>query len=309
MRAIVIDELGPPEVLHLTTLSVPNVDVNEVLIRSFFVAVNPVDAKTRAGFGVSVESFPAILGWDLCGEVVRVGPDVADLREGDVVFGMPRFPRLASAYAEYVVSPADEVRRKPDAVDPQQAAAAPMVALTAWQALITLGGLQAGQRVLIHGAAGGVGHVAVQVARWAGAEVIGTASARNREFLTQLGAHDIIDYTTTPLESITHDFDLVVDTRGGDDLLRLLHVARPDGLIVSLLGRDDTAAREASTKGVRLAFAYVAPDAPALARVSELMATGALRIAIDRIFPLAEAAAAHTLVEIGHVRGRVLLQP
>jgi NADPH:quinone reductase-like Zn-dependent oxidoreductase len=309
MRAIVIDEFGPPEALRLATLPTPDVGAHEVLLRTHVVAVNPVDAKTRAGFGVSVDHFPAVLGWDLCGEVVHVGPDVVDVHEHDVVFGMPRFPGLAGAYAEYVVSPANEVVRKPDGVDVQQAAAAPMVALTAWQAIFTLGGLQSGQRVLVHGAAGGVGHVAVQLARWAGAEVMGTASARNRAFVTELGAHEIVDYTSTPLESIARDIDLVIDTRGGDDLIRLLDVLRPGGLIVSLLGRDEQAQRAASTKGVRVAFAYVAPDRPSLARISELMAAGTLRIAIDRVFPLAEAAAAHTLIESGHVRGRILLQP
>jgi NADPH:quinone reductase-like Zn-dependent oxidoreductase len=307
MQAVVIDAFGPPQALRLAAVPVPKPGHGEVLVRTRFAGVNPIDAKTRAGYGVTVSRFPAILGWDLSGVVVGVGPGVANLREGDGVFGMSRFPQLAGAYAEYVAAPASELTRKPENVDERTAAAAPMVALTAWQSLFALAHLTSGQRVLIHGASGGVGHVAVQLARWTGAEVIGTASARNHEFVTQLGARSMVDYTKTPLETAARDIDVVLDTRGGEDFMRLLNVLRPGGIIVSLVGRHAAGEKAVAAKGMRSAFTWVRPEPTALERVAQLLADGTLRIAIDRVLPFGDVATAHTLIESGHMRGRLLL--
>jgi NADPH:quinone reductase-like Zn-dependent oxidoreductase len=226
---------------------------------------------------------------------------------GDEVFGMPRFPALAGAYAEYVAAPADQVVPKPDHVDHRTAAAAPMVGITAWQTLFRHGGLTRGQRVLVHGAAGGVGHVAVQLAVGAGAEVVGTASARNHDFVTGLGATQVVDYTAERVEDVVRDIDLVVDTRGGTGSRQLLEVLSPGGIIVTLKGQDDKLDAAARERGLRTGYTYVSPDAEALADIAAQLADGRLRIVVERVFPLAQVAAAHALGEEGHVRGRLVL--
>lgn len=306
-RAAVIDGYGAPKVLHLATLPAPEPGPHEVLIRTRFAGVNPIDCKTRAGRGIPVERFPAVLGWDLAGTVAQLGAGVEKWREGDEVFGMLRFPKHAGTYQEYVVAPESELAPKPERTDFREAAGAAMVALTAWQSLFELARLRSGQRVLVHGAAGGVGHVAVQIARSTGAEVIGTASARNVDFVTGLGARAVIDYTSVPLEEVARDVDVVLDSRGGTDFLRLLETLRPGGVIVSLVGANPEGERVARAKGLRAAFAFVHPEPQALDRIAAQLGDGALRVAIDRVFPLDEAGNAHAYVEGGHVRGRVLL--
>jgi NADPH:quinone reductase-like Zn-dependent oxidoreductase len=301
MRAAVIDAYGPADTFRLTDLPVPVPGDGEVLIRVHAAGLNAIDWASRAGQGVGVSAFPAVLGWDLSGTVVA-GP-----RAGDEVFGMPRFPALAGAYAEYVVAPADQVVRKPDHIDHRTAAAAPMVGITAWQTLFRHGGLTRGQRVLVHGAAGGVGHVAVQLAVDAGAEVVGTASARNHDFVAGLGAKQVVDYATERVEDVVRDIDLVVDTRGGAGSLRLLDVLRPGGIIVTLKGQDEKLDAAARDRGLRTGYTYVSPDAEALADIARQLADGRLQIVLEQAFPLARVAAAHAVGEAGHVRGRLVL--
>ena len=308
LQAQVIDSFGPPDKLHSSSLPMPEPGAGEVLISVRGAGVNPIDAKTRAGRGVPVPRFPAVLGWDVSGEVAATGPSTRLLRKGDAVFGMLRFPEIASAYAEYVVGPEQHLAHKPEALDHRAAAAAPMVALTAWQALFEHARVEAGQRVLVHGASGGVGHIAVQLARWKGAHVIGTASARNHDFLRQIGAREVVDYSRQPLGSSAKDVDVVIDSRGGDDFLALLGVLRDGGTIVSLVGAHSDGSKAAAAKGVRTAFMVVRPDNSALAEVAALLAQRTIEIAIDRVFPLNDAPAAHTLIETGHVRGRVVLE-
>jgi NADPH:quinone reductase-like Zn-dependent oxidoreductase len=306
MRAAVIDAFGPADTLRLTDLPVPVPGDGEVLIRVHAAGLNAIDWASRAGQGVGISAFPAVLGWDLSGTVVTAAASTGP-RAGDEVFGMPRFPGLAGAYAEYVVAPADQVVRKPDHIDHRTAAAAPMVGITAWQTLFRHGGLARGQRVLVHGAAGGVGHVAVQLAVDAGAEVVGTASARNHDFVAGLGAKQVVDYTTERVEDVVRDIDLVVDTRGGAGSRRLLDVLRPGGLIVTLKGQDDLLDAAARERGLRTGYTYVSPDAEALADIARQLAEGRLRIALEQAFPLEQVAAAHALGEEGHVRGRLVL--
>jgi NADPH:quinone reductase-like Zn-dependent oxidoreductase len=308
MRAAVIDAFGPPDSLHLANLPIPEPGSTEVLVQTHFAGVNPIDTKTRGGHGVPVPRFPAVLGWDLSGVVVRVGAGITRLREGDAVFGMLRFPEIAGAYAEYVLAPEEHIARKPEGVDHREAAAAPMVALTAWQALFENAHLKPDQLVLVHGASGGVGHVAVQLARWKGAQVIGTASVRNHEFVSQLGAQHVVDYATQPLDTAATNVDVVIDTRGGDDFLRLLQLLRPGGTIVSLVGRHTEGERAAHGKGIHPAFIMVRPDNAALAEIGRVLSEGALQITIERVFPLNDAGAAHSLLETGHVRGRLVLE-
>lgn len=306
MRAAVVDRYGSPEEFRLERLPTPQPRQGEVLVEVRAAGINAIDWKTRAGFGVPIPRFPAVLGWDVSGVVAATGRGASRFGVGDEVFGLVRFPEPAGAYAEYVVAPEEELAPKPSGVD-HRAAVGCMVALTAWDALFEQAGLERGQRVLVHGAAGGVGHVAVQLAHDAGAEVIGTASARNREFVLRLGADAVVDYTTTRLEESAKDVDVVVDTRSGEDFLRLLETLRPGGTIVTLLGEQDGQAAAAERRGVRLAYTYVAPDGRTLSGLSELMRQRRLRINVDRSFPLEDLHTAHTIGEQGHVRGLLVL--
>lgn len=307
MRAVVIDAIGPPDRLRITEVPMPVPGQGEVLVRVRAAGVNAIDWATRAGDGVPIEGFPAVLGWDVSGTVVATGPGVTAFGDGDDVFGMPRFPALAGCYAEYVTAPETELAHRPATVDNRTAAGAAMVALTAWQSLFEHAELAAGRRVLVHGAAGGVGHVAVQLAKLAGAEVVATASGHNHDFLRELGADDVVDYTRWRPANVVSGMDVVLDPRGGDDFVDLIGVLRPGGVIVTLKGEQPGYREHAAAGGVRAAFTYVHPDGPALDRMARLLADGSLRIAVDRAFPLADAAAAHALGEQGHVRGRLVL--
>lgn len=307
MRAVVIDSLGPPDVLRVAELPIPRPAEGEVLVRVRAAGVNAIDWDSRAGNGVPITAFPAILGWDVFGVVDATGPGVTGMAVGDTVFGMPRFPALADGYAEFVAAPATELAVLPGSVDPHAAAGAPLITLTAWQTLFRHAELQAGQRVLVHGAAGGVGHVAVQLAKRAGAEVFATASARNHAFLKELGADRVIDYTTTAPEDVLDDMDVAIDPRGGEDFHRLTRTLRRGGIIVTLKGTPPGGAETAAARGIRIGRTYVQPDGAALAEIAPLLADGSLRIAVERVFPLADVAAAHRIGHEGHVRGRLVL--
>jgi NADPH:quinone reductase-like Zn-dependent oxidoreductase len=301
MRAVVLDRFGPPSVLRMGEVPDPVPAPGELLVRVEAVGVNAIDWATRAGEGVPIAGFPAVLGWDVCGTVVADG---AGFAAGERVFGMPRFPAPAGAYAELVAAPADQLAAVPDGVDEHTAAGVPMVALTAWTTLFTNGGLEPGQRVLVNGAAGGVGHVAVQLAKHAGAEVIGSASPGGHDFVAGLGADRVVDYTEAARLT---DVDLVVDPRGGEDFARMIEVLRPGGIIVTLKGEAPGQRELARARGKRAGFTYVTPDGATLSEVATLIAAGRLRVTVDRVLPLSEAAAAHEIGERGHVRGRLVL--
>jgi NADPH:quinone reductase-like Zn-dependent oxidoreductase len=307
MRAVVIDRFGPPERLRVAELPPPAISEDELLVRVRAAGVNTIDWKTRAGGGVPVDDFPAVLGWDLSGEVVAPtsGRDDGAFRPGDEVFGLHGFPDPGRCYAEYVAVPPAELCRKPMTINHVDAAALPMVALTGWQALFALGGLDAGMTLLIHGAAGGVGHVSVQLGSWAGARVVGSASAHSTAMLRELGASRVVAYDR--LEEAARDADVVLDTRGGADLAMLVAAARPGTTIVSLLGRDNAALGLGASRGIRVEFAYVKPDAAMLAHIAELVAGGWLRPAVHATFPLEAAADAHRIGELGHVQGKLVL--
>ena len=306
MRAVVIERIGPPDVLAATTLPTPAPGPGEVLVAVQAAAVNAIDWKTRAGRGVSLGEFPALLGWDVSGEVVARGPVANRFAPGDPVFGMLRFPRLAGTYAEFVTAPEAELAPRPSDLSPV-AAAGTMCGLTAWESLFDHGGLQAGQRVLVHGGAGGVGHVAVQLARSVDAEVIATASPRNADFLHDLGAVDVVDYGSTDLEKTATGVDLVLDTRGGQDFHRLLPTLRSGGTIVTLLGEAPDHRIAAAARDVRVAHTHVAPHKARLAELGAAIGDGRVRLNVDAMFTLDQAAAAHELGEQGHVRGLLAL--
>jgi NADPH:quinone reductase-like Zn-dependent oxidoreductase len=313
MRAISQDAFGGPEVLRLIEIRKPVPLPTEVLVRVVAAGVNPVDDQTRAGQGVAavLGTPPFILGWDVCGTVEEVGHGVHTLRPGDEVFGMPWFPRQAGAYAEYVTAPSRQFARKPATLTHQEAAAAPLAALTAWELLTAATTVRPGQRVLVHAAAGGVGHLAVQLAKHFGAYVIGTASAANHEWLRKLGADELIDYRAQLFEDVVSDVDLVLDLIPDDHVtgLRSLTTLRPGGLLLAVpAGVSPEMAARAAQLGVRAEPFLVEPDGAALGRIAALIDEGALSIEVAKVFPLEQAAEAHHQIATRHTQGKLVLQ-
>jgi NADPH:quinone reductase-like Zn-dependent oxidoreductase len=249
---------------------------------------------------------PAILGFDVAGDVVAVGPNVTGLRVGDAVFGMTNV--MTGTQAEYVAVPQGEVVPKPGSLDYEAAAAVPFAALSAWQALVEAGGLQAGQRVLIHAAAGGVGSQAVQIAKTLGAYVIGTASSANLDFLRSLGADEVIDYQTTRFEDVVRDMDLVLDLVGGDTQERSWGVLKPGGMLVTLIGLPPDAEQIAAAHSARATMVATHPDAAMLRQIADLIDAGQIRPVINTVLPLAEARTGYDMSQGGHTRGKIVLR-
>lgn len=312
MRAVVQNEFGAPDVLQVVHLPRPVPLPTEVLVRVHASGINPVDWKSRAGGGMAgvLGTPPFILGWDVSGVVEEVGFGVTTFAVGDEVYGMPWFPRAANAYAEFVTAPARQFARKPKTLTHAEAAAVPLAALTAWQVLVDTAKVEAGQRVLIHAAAGGVGHFAVQLAKYLGATVIGTASSRHHEWLRSIGADELIDYTTTKFEGELSDIDVVVDLVGDhhDTSVRSLSVLRPDGLLVAVPGGVSPAlAAAAQTHGVRVSPFLVEPDGPALTAIAAIIDQGGVSVVVQDVYPLAEVADAHRAGETDRTRGKLVL--
>ncbi|PNG94270.1 NADP-dependent oxidoreductase [Streptomyces malaysiensis] len=311
MRAVTIREFGGPEVLTAERVARPEPLPTEVLVRVHAAGINPVDWKTRAGQGMAgLQTLPMILGWDVSGVVEEVGFGVTTLAPGDEVYGMPWFPRAAGAYAEFVTAPSRHFARKPTSVGHVEAASLPLAALTAWQALVDTAGVKAGQRVLVHAAAGGVGHLAVQFARHLGAEVVATAREPRHAWLKELGADEVIDYTRQPFEDVTGDIDIVIDLIGtlDDTDARSVSVTRPGGLVVAIPGGvSERLATVAAQAGVRTSPFLVEPDATALHTIAGLVDSGAVRVEVERTFALEEAAEAHRLGETNRTRGKLVL--
>ncbi|MEZ7002619.1 NADP-dependent oxidoreductase [Streptomyces sp. AD55] len=307
MRAISQDTLGGPEVLREIRLERPGPRVNEVLVRVRAAGVNPTDWKHRATGGFLGKP-PYVLGWDVAGTVEAVGIGVAAFRPGDEVFGMLSYPYGHGSHAEYVSAPARVFAPRPAGIDHVQAGALPLVSLTAWQALVERADVRPGQRVLIHAAAGGVGHVAVQIAKARGAHVIGTASAAKHDFLRSLGVDEPLDYRERDFAEVVRDVDVVLDTIGGDTGMRSLRVVRPGGIVVSILPvGPDAFLEEAGRLGVRALRMLVDSDRAGLGEITGLVESGRLRATVAGTFPLAEAAEAHRLGETGRTQGKLVL--
>lgn len=309
MKAVRLHQYGGPEVLVYEDVPRPEIGDEDVLVRAAAAGVNPIDIATRAGNLARIwpeDRFPAIVGWDVSGTVEAVGASVSAFKPGDEVFSLARFPKMAATYAEYVSVPAADLALKPRSIDFVQAAGVPLAALTAWQALFDAGGLSAGQTTLIHAAAGGVGHLAVQLAKWKGAAVIGTASARNESFLKELGVDRFINYTATDVGDAGTGVDLQLDSLGGPPRERLWGVMKKDGILVSIKGplEED----EAAAHGVRSARVLVKPDAAQLTQIAALIDDGTVKPVIDTVYSLADAAKAHEHVQGGHARGKVVLR-
>ena len=303
MRAIVQEKLGGPEVLRLADLPRPEPAATEVLVRVTAAGVNPVDWKTRAS-GNMLGDPPFTVGWDVAGVVEEVGFGVTRFGVGDRVFGMPRFPHEAAAYAEYVTSRSRQLARTPDRLDDVDAAALPLASLTAWQALVETAQVEPGQRVLVHAAAGGVGHLAVQIAKSRGAYVIGTARGEQHDLVSELGVDEPIDYTRQAVGDAVRDVDVVLDLVGGETGLASLPVLRDGGLLVTTPSSTDVEPlRKAAGGRVRVTGMLVEPDRTGLEAIAALVEQGGLRVHVGRTFPLAEAARAHELGESGRIGG------
>lgn len=328
MMAIRLHEFGGPEVLRYEEAPIPGLKPGEVLIRVHAVGINPPDWYLREGYKTLPPEWrpqmplPVIPGSDVSGVIEAVAPDVKAFSVGDEVFGMIRFPSFgeSAAYAEYVAAPASDLAHKPAGIDHVHAAAAPMAGLTAWQFLIELGHNEPnplqqemhhtvplnGRTVLINGAAGGVGHFAVQLAKWKGAHVIAVASGTHESFLRELGADEFIDYTKSTPEDIAHDVDLVLDTLGGSDTGRFLRTLKVGGALFPVfLGFSD--AEEAAKLGVAVSMTQVRSSGRQLAELGSLLEAGTVRVAIDSTFPLADAQKAHERAARGHIQGKIIL--
>ncbi len=307
MRAISQDTLGGPEVLKDVELARPEPGLSEVLVAVHAAGLNPTDWKHRAG-GPFLGEPPFVLGWDVSGVVEAVGFGVTLFQPGDEVFGMLPYPHGVGSHAQYVTGPARAFVHKPVSLDHVQAGALPLAALTAHQALVDTADVQPGQRVLIHAAAGGVGHLAVQIAKARGAYVIGTARAAKHALLRELGADELIDYRTTDFRERVGTVDVVLDSLAGETRMRSLDVLRKGGTLVTILHgatRDET--RSAAERGVRLAAMLVEADHAGMQAIADLAAAGRLRPHIDATFPLAQAAEAHALGRLGRTTGKIVL--
>ncbi|MFG2460404.1 NADP-dependent oxidoreductase [Streptomyces sp. NPDC048523] len=329
MRAIRLHEFGGPEVLRHEEVPVPEPGPGEVLVRVHAIGVNPPDWYARGGMpDVPPElkppfDLPLIPGTDVSGVVEAVAPDVNGFTAGEEVIGLLRFPAAlqGGAYAEYVTAPASDLARKPASVDHVHAAGLPMSGLTAWQFLIELGHdhpspfqaarhrpmrLDSETTVLVNGAAGGVGHLALQLAKWKGARVIAVASGAHETFLRELGADQFIDYTKERPEEVARDVDLVLDAVGGPGSRRFLHTLRRGGALYPVyFGEFDE--DENKKLGVTVTATQVRSNGPQLAELGRLVDAGTVRVAIDSTFTLADARAAHERAARGHIQGKIVL--
>jgi NADPH:quinone reductase-like Zn-dependent oxidoreductase len=314
MRAVVVDAPGTPDALRAASVPVPSPVLSEVLVRVVAAGVNPIDAKTRSGAGVSaaIGGYPAIPGFDFSGIVVKSPYESHPFPPGTEVFGMAAFPRTGGTYADYVVAPTLSVARKPATLSHVEAAGVPLAALTAWGLVVETAHAHEGQRMLIHAGSGGVGHFAVQFAAYFGAHVTVTASARNSSWLRELGAAVVIDYTTTRFEEVVPEVDVVIDLVGNvsaDTGSRSLEVLRTGGLYVLVpTGSWPGYAAAAAEAGVRATSYKVIPDGGALATIARLLDSGAVQVYVEQVFELEEAPDAHRQIEAGHTRGKVVLR-
>ncbi|SIN96814.1 NADP-dependent oxidoreductase [Chitinophaga niabensis] len=313
MKAITLNGPGGTEQLRVTELPQRVAQDGEVVVQVKAFSINPVDIKTRNGkalMGRLKDENPIILGWDISGIVTAVGANVTDFKEGDAVFGMVNFPGHGKAYAEYVVSPAAHLTLKPGNISHEEAAAATLAALTAWQALVTHAKIKSGDKILVHAAAGGVGHYAVQIAKYLGAHVTGTSSAANKEFILGLGADVHIDYKSQRFEEVTGGLDLVLDAFGGDMIERSLEVIKPGGQLITLpTGAVEGLKEKSEAKGINGYHFMVSSNGKDMASLAELLEKGIVKSHVSQVFPFTEIVKAHQQVETGRTVGKVIVRP
>lgn len=314
MRAAVIDGFGTPDVTRFTDVAKPVPVGSEVLVRIVAAGLNPIDGKTRSGtIGTAgIGQWPAVLGVDFSGVVITSPYESFPLQPGDEVYGTTAAPRVGGSFAEYAAVPSSYLVAKPQTLSYAEAAAVPTAALTAWGAVVEQVKAHEGQRILIQAGAGGVGHFAVQIAAYFGAHVIATCSGHNVGWVRELGAAEVVDYSSTRFEEVVDQVDAVIDLIGdNDDHVgpRSLAVLRRGGLLVNVpSGSWPTLIADAEAVGVRATTYRLSPDAATLAVISRLITSGDLRVHVDRVFPFESLAEAQRTVEAGHVRGKVVLQ-
>lgn len=306
MKAILLKNFGGVENLEIEEIPVPKIKPDEVLVQVKAIGIDPIDLKTREGGGMATklcEEHPMILGWDIAGVVAKAGEKVQELKVGDPVFGTVRFPGCGNAYAEYVAAPASQLAVKPGNISFEEAAAATQSPLTAWQALIETGRIGPGDKVLIHGAAGGVGNYAVQIAKAAGAYVIGTASARDKDFVMSLGADECIDYHTQKFEEIVYDADFILDTVGGENFVRSLKVLKPGGTIVLLPSNKKEEAQKVANEN-HISHFYpllMHSSGENMLEIAGLLADGKMKVYLFKVFPFDRIREAHqAMAQSGH---------
>jgi NADPH:quinone reductase-like Zn-dependent oxidoreductase len=310
MRVITQLSTGGPEVLELGEAEIPEPLPTEIRVRVGAAGVNPVDWKTRAGAGMAavIGPPPFTVGWDVAGTVDAVGPGVTRFAVGDAVFGMPWFPRQAGGYAEFVTAPSRHFAHRPAGLSEVEAAGLSLAGLTAWQCLVDIAAVQPGQRVLVHAAAGGVGHLAVQVAKARGAYVIGTASSGKHHLLHDLGIDEAIDYRAEAFEKAIDPVDLVLDAIGGEVALRSLDVLHPEGRLICLPSAAAAAALSAAAeRGLRATAMLAEPDGDGLEDLARLVDDRRLRVLVSETFPLERASHAHRAGQLGHTTGKLVL--
>jgi NADPH:quinone reductase-like Zn-dependent oxidoreductase len=303
MKAIVINAYGNEDVVNYVDVDCPEPKADEVLMKVRVAGVNPVDWKIRDGMGERLGlKLPIFLGGEIAGTIAKVGSDVRDFRVGDAVYGIV----TSGGYAEYAIAKIGDIAIKPQSLDFENAAAIPLGALTAWQAMFDLANLRSGQRLLITAASGGVGSLAVQIAKAKGAFVIGMASGRNEAFVRDLGADEFIDYTKQNFEEVVKDVDVVFDTVGGDTFERAFQTLKTGGFLVTAV--QFPSAEKAQEFGVKVARVYCKPNAEQLAAIGKLVEKGKLKAHISTVLPLSEVRKAHQLSESGRTRGKIVLQ-
>lgn len=306
MKAVRIHAYGNADMLHYEEAPIPDVAPDDVLVRVVAASVNPVDWKIREGYLKQMipYQFPLTLGWDVSGVVEAVGQKVSRFQVGDAVFSRPDIKRNGT-YAEYVAIHEDEVAHKPRTISHVEAATVPLAGIAAWEAMVTTAGVTAGQRVLIHAASGGVGSIAVQLAKSRGAHVITTTSEKNRALVKSLGADEVIDYRTQKFEEAVCDVDVVLDTIGGQVQDASWSVLSPGGILVSIISTPPQ--EKAKSLGVRSAFLFIQPSASILVQLAALIESGKLRPVIGAEFALSDIAKAHALSQSGHATGKIAL--
>ncbi|MFD2933140.1 NADP-dependent oxidoreductase [Spirosoma flavum] len=308
MKAVVLSDWGGAENFAIQDIPQPAIKPDEVLVKVKAFGVNPADYKARTGTAPYSQNYshPIVLGWDMAGEVVEVGRDITDFKLGDAVYGMVNFPNPGNAYAEYVAAPAANLALKPATLSFEEAAAAPLAVLTAWQSLTEHGHLEAGQKVLVQAASGGVGHLGVQLAKALGAYVIGTASGKNEAFVRSLGADEFVDYTQNSVEELVSDIDLVFDTAGIDTIFSSAKVLKPNGRLISIAygAMDKVLAVRPDIHAERILVHTSGDD---LRTINKFIDEGKLKITVSEVLPADQIADAHLKLESRRTTGKIVL--
>lgn len=312
MRAIVLEQAGNIENLKLTDIPKPGIQHDEVLIKVKAISINPVDIKTRIGKSLYNElksKNPAIiLGWDVSGVIEETGKAVTEFKKGDEVFGMVNFPGHGKAYAEYVAAPASHLALKPSNISHEEAAAAALAALTAWQAVVTNAKVSKGQKIVIQAASGGVGHYAVQIAKSLGAYVIATSSAANKDFVISLGADEHIDYKKHRIDDVVSDADFVLDPIGGDNIDPSLNAVKKGGTVIMLPSFfKEQIAEKAKARGVNGFYFSVQSNGEDMKQMAGLLEKGIIKSHVSKIFPFEKMADAHLQIETGRTVGKIVV--